>query len=181
MIFTSLDALVPFARRRAMRGLYDGKVTDANMALMQACGHQFGQPLRDRAAMIIFTRDTGHHTSGWWKNPDYERCWHLSLSLRDFATGASMSADHSFFAELAEAFFGDDASKTWLEGPYSPEGKARDVWHYRLFCNEAWEPIVPRGEVYSKQFTEIGWKSYSEVHGLTDDQIDAPFLMQGAR
>lgn len=35
--------------------------------------------------MLLFTRDIGHHTSGWWKNPDYERCYHLSLSFWDLA------------------------------------------------------------------------------------------------
>lgn len=31
--------------------------------------------------IIIFTRDEGAHTCGWWKNPDYERCYHLSISF----------------------------------------------------------------------------------------------------
>ena len=31
-------------------------------------------------------------------------------------------------------------------------------------CDEAWKPIMPRGEVYSTQFTERGWKSFSEIH-----------------
>ena len=31
--------------------------------------------------IIILTRDVGYHTSGWWKNPDYERCYHLSISF----------------------------------------------------------------------------------------------------
>ena len=31
----------------------------------------------------------------------------------------------------------------------------------------AWQPVFPRGEVYSKQFTEKSWKSYSELHGGT--------------
>jgi hypothetical protein len=25
--------------------------------------------------------------------------------------------------------------------------------------------MKPRGEVYSQDFTEIGWKSFSEIHG----------------
>lgn len=179
MIFTNLDALVPFARRRAMRGIYDGRVNEESALLIRACAHQFEQRLRDRSVMVIFTRDVGHHTSGWWKNPDYERCWHLSLSQRDPATGESVPTDKAFFLELAEAFYGADARKCWVEGPYSPEGKARDVWHYRLFCNEAWEPILPRSEVYSKQFTEIGWKSFSEVHGMRLDEVDAPVLTEG--
>jgi hypothetical protein len=181
MIWSNLDALVAFARRRALRGLYDGRVSDNSMMLMQACSHHYEQRLHDRAATILLTRDIGHHTAGWWKNPDYERCWHLSLSQRDPATWQTVPTEHPFFAALADAFFGRDARLTWLEGPYSPEGKMRDVWHYRLFCNEAWEPILPRGEVYSKAFTEIGWRSFSEIHGTPLADVDAPFLQEGAR
>ena len=42
--------------------------------------------------------------------------------------------------------------------------KRAEVYHYRLFCDEGWQPIMPRGEVYSTQFTELGWKSFSELH-----------------
>lgn len=42
----------------------------------------------------------------------------------------------------------------------------KGVYHYRLFCDEAWKPIMPRGEVYSTQFTERGWKSFSDLHKL---------------
>ena len=36
-------------------------------------------------AQVVMTRDIGYHTSGWWKNPDYERCYHLSI---DYPGGA---------------------------------------------------------------------------------------------
>lgn len=180
MIFSNLDALVPFARRRAMRGFYDGSMSARNLSLMQVCTHRFTQFRRERAVAIILTRDIGHQRNGWWKNPDYERCWHLSLSQRDPRTFQSVPKELPFFAELAEAFFGREARLTWLEGPYSPEGKQADVWHYRLFCNEAWEPILPRGEVYGREFTEAGWKSFSDIHALPLDAVDAPFLTEGA-
>ena len=35
LTFTNLDALVPFARLRAQRGLYDGLATARNAALME--------------------------------------------------------------------------------------------------------------------------------------------------
>lgn len=54
----------------------------------------------------------------------------------------------------------------WCEPPYSEEGKKAGVYHYRLFCDENWQPIFPRGEVYSTQFTEMGWKSFSELHRI---------------
>lgn len=40
------------------------------------------------------------------------------------------------------------------------------VHHYRLFCDKAWKPILPRGEVYSKDWTPADWKSWSDVHGV---------------
>jgi len=176
MIFTSLDALVPFAKLRAQRGLYNGLVDDANMALMRACSHilRFNP---GQEATLIYTRDVGHHSSGWWKNPDYERCLHLSLSYRDpRLVGAYYPHDLKRSEEIARAFFGADAKLCWVERPYSPQGKTADVWHYRLFCDEGWEPFKPRGEVYSRDSTPADWQSFSEIHGYTPDPEDAPFL-----
>lgn len=106
---------------------------------------------------LIYTRDIGHHSSGWWKNPDYERCYHLSLS---WPGGRSRKA----FNAVINHLFGPFKKWIWTEAPFSEEGKKNEVWHYRLFCDEHWRPIKPRGEVYSKQFTERGWKSFSELH-----------------
>lgn len=105
---------------------------------------------------IIFTRDTGYHSSGWWKNPLYERCFHLSIA---FPGGKDKNALEKIISYL----FGQDRKWIWIEPPYSPEGKKKDVWHYRLFCDEQWKSILPKGEVYSTQFTERGWKSFSEL------------------
>jgi len=113
--------------------------------------------LEGSGARIIFTKEVGYHTSGWWKNPDYERCYHLSLS---FLGGTDRGTSRKILAGL----FHDYEHLIWAEPPYYPEGKEHDVWHYRLFCDEHWNPIKPRGEVYSTQFTERGWKSFSELH-----------------
>lgn len=106
---------------------------------------------------VIFTRDIYHHTSGWWKNPDYERCWHLSISFR---AGKSKPA----LEKILDGLFGADKKLLWIEPPHSPEGKANDVWHYRLFADQFWQPMKPRGEVYNTDFTEAGYKSYSELN-----------------
>ena len=66
---------------------------------------------------------------------------------------------------IAEAFFEGDVRKCWVEPPYTPEGKRGGVHHYRLFCDPAWMPMLPRGEVYNADFTEAGWQSFSELHG----------------
>jgi hypothetical protein len=118
---------------------------------------------------LIFSRDTGHHSSGWLKNPDYERCWHLSLSPLPSVIcvpGRLAELDKRMAARWVRAFFADDVSKVWAEGPFSAIGKAHGVWHWRLFCDEHWEPILPRKEVYTREFTEAGWRSASEVLAL---------------
>lgn len=174
--FTRLEALVPFARARARRGLYDGRVTPQNMALIRRCSHVWAfNPAEE--ATVLFTRDVGHHSGGWWKNPDYERCFHLSIAYRSALTGQPIEHDASRSQVVAAAFYGDDARLAWVEPPYSPEGKGRGVWHYRLFADPAWAPLQPRGEVYSREHTPAGWKSFSEVHGYTPSAEDAPFLL----
>lgn len=114
--------------------------------------------------LLIFTRETGYHSSGWWKNPDYERCWHLSLSFRDQESGEYLPFNEKTAMEWIDLFFGDDKRMLWIEPPAYPEGKKAGVWHYRLFCDEGWQPIKPRGEVYSRDLTEAGYKSWSELH-----------------
>jgi hypothetical protein len=55
--------------------------------------------------------------------------------------------------------------------PYTKEGKAVDVWHYRFFIDKATMlPLFPRGEVYSRELTEVGWKSFSEVQAEIQKQ-----------
>src|SRR5262249_14385874 len=50
-----------------------------------------------------------------------------------------------------------------LSAALTEHGRKLDVWHYRLFCDPGWQPIKPRGEVYSRELTEAGWKSYSDL------------------
>ncbi len=147
----TLDQLVTTARILALRGTFDGTIN--TMAYMQTCIQNY-MPLEAR---VIFTRDTGHHTCGWWKNPDYERCYHLSCS---FADGFAKRKGEV----LARAFFGHDVRLLWIEPPYSSQGKTAGVWHYRLFCDQGWQPFKPTGEVYSRRMPE-GWMSFSERHG----------------
>lgn len=116
-----------------------------------------------RGITSIFTRDVGYHTSGWWKNPDYERCYHLSLSFFDPVTNEPAPHDHKTAQQFVRAFFRSYAKWVWTEPPYSAQGKQQDIYHYRLFCDEFWQPLKPRGEVYSRELTEAGWKSFSDV------------------
>ena len=174
-LFTDLGPLVIFAKVRAQRGIYDGVSSPRNLTLMQYCSHLYAiNP--EASARMIYTRDAGMHSGGWWKNPDYERCLHLSISFCVNPTDAPLPFDAKQAELIARAFFGDDCSKAWVEPPYSAEGKACEVFHYRVFCNEGWQPIIPRREVYSREDTEADWKSFSEIHGWSPAPEQAPWL-----
>lgn len=70
---------------------------------------------------------------------------------------------HTWISALLHAFFGDAVRYAWFESPKTPEGRRSEVRHWRVFCDQAWQPILPRGEVYSRELTERGWKSASEL------------------
>lgn len=175
MLFTDLGPLVAFAKLRASRTVYDGQVNDRNMRLMRLCAHLYRIDLRTSARMI-YTRDAGHHEGGWWKNPDYERCVHLSISFCVNPTDEPLPFDKRQARKIAQAFFGDDVAKAWVEPPCTPEGIASGVHHYRVFCDMLWMPLLPRGEVYDKRDTPADWKSFSELHGYTPTPEQAPWL-----
>lgn len=175
-IFTDLPVMVSFAKARGQRGFYDGRESLENMRLIELCTHIL-KLSPHLGCSVIYTRDIGHHSSGWWKNPDYERCLHLSLSFREWRTGKPVGYDKKHGQEIAIAFFGNDAAKCWVEPPYSDRGKKLAVYHHRLFCNAGWNPILPKGEVYSKERTPADWKSFSEIYGWSPKKEQAPFLL----
>ena len=125
-------------------------------------------------ASLIYTRDEGHHSSGWFANPDYERCLHLSIGDADYEA-VSRELGRELRHVLGEpsqvhrdawvrSLFREHVRLLWAEPPMSPEGKQRNVWHFRLFVADDWRTaILPRGEVYTRRFTELGWRSASEV------------------
>jgi len=151
--------VVLFMKKEASFGTWDGTESPRQIEYFKRCRKaKFG-------TVLIYTRDVGMHTSGWFKNPDYERCLHLSMSpaptmIRMPGTPELNSALRD---EWLRSFFGRNMHLLWAESPKTKEGKALGVWHWRLFCDKNWDPILPRGEVYSTEFTEKGWKSSSEL------------------
>lgn len=148
-------------RLQAARFIWTGRDTAADLFTLASCSRIH----KESGTRLIFTRDEGYHSSGWWKNPDYERCFHLSLSF------VGVSGDEVFLLpksrrlteEWITLFFGPDKGLLWAEPPYSREGKASDIWHYRLFCTPDWKPFKPSGEVYDRTWTPRGWKSFSDL------------------
>ena len=156
-------------RRTAERGVHIGQDTLAARFYITRCRRVH----HSTQTVLIFTRDAGHHSSGWMKNPDYERCWHLSTSpapSRLILPGrARAELDRKVQAAWLDVFFGAGLRYVWSESPKTPQGKAQGVWHWRLFCDSAWRPLKPRGEVYSTELTELGWRSASQV--LEEDGV----------
>jgi len=163
-------------RARSRRGSFDGHDTPAWRRYCASCRVAD----TETGALLIFTRDVGMHTCGWFRNPDFERCEHLSISplasagLTD-GQGRPLrmpELNRAMTARWVRAFWGDDARRAWAESPKSragiAQGIAQGVMHWRVFCDAAWKPLTPRGEVYSAEFTEMGWRSASEVIDLTD-------------
>lgn len=153
-----IDSIIRYLRRRAVLGIHDG--TERTQRYLQNCR------VTDRhtGTSLCFTRDNGYHTSGWWKNPDYERCWHLSLGFWDVESSEPTGKNKKLSNLWVEAAFGGNKTLLWAEPPYSQEGKKNDIWHYRLFVHDDWETaILPRGEVYTRTWTPADWKSWSDL------------------
>lgn len=158
-------------RRVAERTPWDTTLEGDGMDILARCSRKDVKT----GASLLFTQDYGHHTSGWWKNPDYERCFHLSIAslamlmesdprTARFA-GQVVELTKEIREQWVKAFFRENTRLLWIEPPFTPQGKSTDTWHYRLFIDsETLVPLLPRGEVYTREFTEAGWKSWSEVH-----------------
>lgn len=169
-------------RRRAMQGTYSGFLEDIRQRLYLDRCRAFH---RASGTMLMFTRDDGMHSSGWWKDPDYERCEHLSLSFRAPLTGEPIGWQPELAEEWVVMFFGDRRRFLWEESAKYPEGREVEVRHFRLFLEpDWWTPILPRSEVYTRAFTERGWKSWSDARAArgADAALTAARLAEsGAR
>jgi hypothetical protein len=161
MIITpSMDKLVRVMKHNAEQGFFSGSQSEAQGRYFQRCRQEHLKT----GTVIIFTRDRGMHTSGWFKNPDYDRCYHLSLTFWDFDAGKQEAFDEKLARAWVHAFYGDWTRYIWHEG-ITDEGKSSGTAncnHYRVMCNPAWQPIIPRKEVYTKEFIEKGWLSFSD-------------------
>lgn len=174
---TKLAAFIHALKREAWTGFWNGTEEAALTPVIMKGKTRESYFMRCRMVDFklgivgIFTRDVGYHSSGWWKNPDYERCYHLSLSFFDPESRQARPRDKGLTAMVLDGLFARDKRLIWCEPPYTAEGKRDDVWHYRLFCDKAWTPIKPRGEVYGKELTEANWLSWSDYQALVSAEV----------
>ncbi len=162
-----LKKMVDDHNAAASRGTWDGQ---GMTPYWHSCRHAH----MFRGIGSIMTRDVGYHSSGWFKNPDFERCMHLSLSFFDPSTRTPMPHDHDVAAKIVKAMFFPHAKLVLVESPRYDAGKTLGVYHYRLFCDAHWQAIKPRGEVYSKELTDAGWKSFSDVREAVAETGENP-------
>lgn len=102
---------------------------------------------------VLLTFDVGYHASGWWKNSQYDRCWHLSVAI---ATRTALETPElSEVQALARLCFGEDAHLGWMEPPasvfdaYRNSNASRHTYHVRVFVDKiTGQAIHPTGEVY---------------------------------
>lgn len=141
-------------KQHAERGHFDGQNNNTHYFIMANQTHQA------TGTLLLFTRDIGYHSCGWFKNPDYERCYHLSISFWDVETEEPRPYEHKLAELWCNIFYGHWTRYIWTESNQRPIPSTPH--HYRVMCDPNWQPIIPRGEVYSKEFTEQGWKSWTE-------------------
>lgn len=155
LITSAMMNLAAAMKRHADCGFFDDRNTQT---IYFAKARQIH---RNSGTSLLFTRDVGYHTSGWFKNPDYERCYHLSMTFFDLESNTYRPYEPELAEAWVRAFYGDWARYVWHEGPSSES--PGEIHHYRVFCDPAWQPIIPRAEVYTRDFIEKGWKSFSDL------------------
>lgn len=158
IITPSIARLARTMRQHAETGLFTGQ---NELSLYFRLANRIHP---ETGTSLLFTRDKGMHDCGWFKNPDYNQCYHLSISFWDFSVlpdGTPIPYDFQIARTWIKAFYGAWSRYIWEESPFSTNLRS-EVRHYRVMTDPTWQPIIPRGEVYSRDFTEKGWKSWSD-------------------
>lgn len=133
-------------RRKAMARPWDGQSLPPDDQRWLTTG--LTEP--HRPTSVLFTFEFGAHGCGWWRNSDYDRCQHLSVTHLTGLGHVQAPTDAEVRA-WARAAFGKYVVWTWTEPPASTLDPYRlpGVAHVRLFLDKQDHPILPEGEVYT--------------------------------
>jgi hypothetical protein len=169
-------------RAKARKGWFNG--TRATLEAFSAKRLTVARTTPELIVCVLLSRDRAHHGCGWFRNAEYEYCWHLSLSARDRLAYAAAQAGGTPGSQLgyqevprdevrywSRLIFGEHVDKLWNEpgggDPSLTQEQAHRnslIWHLRLFLDpETQEPFIPTGEVY----TLTRW-----IDGLTPEKVD---------
>jgi hypothetical protein len=120
----------------------------------------------EKPISCLFTYDVGAHNCGWWRNSQYDRCWHLSLVVMKpgarVLEGAFETPTDVEWRAIAAAFFGPDVTRAWIEPPasafdtYRTSPQSRHTYHVRVFTDREGHALTPEGEVYTLKPWEDG-------------------------
>ena len=144
-------------RMQAFGTPWDGLVNpESNRVLMSCFRRVPGIIDQDALISVALTYDHGYHSSGWWKNSQFDECLHLSISVVGHRKGTG-------FKSLKAPEAATEAEvKAWLDLVFAPLHPKALIWlweesgktttairHFRLFFSKLTrEPILPEGEVY---------------------------------
>ena len=120
------DSIANRMRYRARSGEHCGDGSERERLYVKKCS------VREGSTTLVFTRDFGCHTFGWLANPEHDRCWHLSIACNDPAERNAW----------LRAFFGEHVESLWGHSSVTLYGQSREVWHWWLFCDERWQPLL---------------------------------------
>lgn len=161
--------LVRRMTRKAERGWYTGDMK--SLRRYAAFAEPPGALNPELTIKLQLSKDRMHHSVGWWRNAEYEYCWHLSISAWESEGKAPVPIPAEEERYWTHAFFPVHFNKVWHEPGgtdprLTPEEKLRNrhIIHQRVFLDpESFEPFVPQGEVYDL----TRW-----IPGLTPDKVD---------
>lgn len=159
--------------RQANRDWYTGD--EVSLVRFSARRDLVARTERELEIRLLLTKDRMHHSVGWWRNAEYEYCWHLSISAWDRSRlGRHAEPEDVPDAEeryWSHAVFPEHFDKLWHEPGgtdprLTPAEKMchRHFVHQRLFLDpETFQPFIPKGEVYDL----TRW-----IDGLTPEKVD---------
>jgi hypothetical protein len=121
------------------------------------------------------------------KNHDLARCRHLSLGfwkgrfsndnlegeLRGELRRVKLENEEMRTAWL-KAFFGHDLSRVWVCAPLTEEGRQYNIKHYRLFCDEKWQPLPRTAGIAKSPMHALGWNLWGEPEQALPAELAMP-------